>query len=1151
MEAVTGGITTVFAGLGGCITTFVPGGGFIINAIGCFITSVIFLWTRTWAIVNGITNQLKEWSLPIYNFVQTTGAYYNYIIEEVRVRTEGFPWWIRILLYFAWKALLIGRAAIRAFAYFIPYFITLVALTCIWRLFLYTYVMGLEENPGIYNETLALVWEGAKGLVNFFISVWNTFAFIVNLMLPLYYQFVSRYYMLGNILYEFICDILGIGTPFDSGFTTISRLATDISRIGEFADLPPVELPRFLTESSEDDMETLRRHLEDNLFFSTNSKDNNMLLAVGRGFRLVFATFVEVLFAVLEVYYTFTLIKLEFYLKLVGGAFDIVRFFTAVGNAACFGWNVGCGILEVLSLIFDQLFEQTGVNKILRDLGVPNGLVLSPCTDAELQASNTPCECSKYEGGMFSGRSPCPKDNYICVISKNNADSGKIRGDELTFTEYMEKGKARVKRTGPNTDKSLGCPHKFPSPPRNLQGRHLSAFGELIHPPCYSTCVEHQEDGLHWMFLQCGQTSIYLGPCDSHEKTPLRGRTLLSEEVRGRQLQKYNQYIPSDKVKMKEGYVIEGKEKYPIPLEYLFSTDPLPSHQPPKKGYIDFEAFQSILLKAEALRILPNKLGLKCDDQDLLTTQPSFHQTLYRLTCIIAKVFYTEKKPFTGSFLGEENRHLEGVEFTPWDRQKNVKWNKGGLSEPATPVASHPSVFAYFKPFTNIPNLYADPSLGPAQKIEAFHEHLIEVHHKFFLHGGRHKLSMVGRHRGLMKKVALNVTNAIFDALNEGGREIHLQRLEEAHGELKRRGLLTATGSDWNPGDPANLQMCGRKGHICPDGTCAKDNKLENCKWPDSYDALTVIRTVPFAVIIAAKSFNPRAFLQLTFDCWRKITADPSLDPSIALTNVNYIWAKDQVPPNVLYCFPMFPPLPMVPLITWDYKTFIANNCGGEFVNDHLFQRCNCPQYYTGQITEERLQQWLPGVPFSVFARLFNTMKAFQFLWTRVSPGWFAGIWQLLIGLFCNSSTCPELYYLFNATYADNNMSFGSNIFCIFMHAGSISFTVLFFLYPLFIFYMVAGELLWEIYSIIAEIVMILTSLCCQRIGAARRSRMTKRERIRIKNQLEHPEQRPPQRVQPAMPRIKASIQGALTSIANRMRRRRVDRESELTTPLV
>lgn len=1000
--------------LGACVGSYIPFAGTIFSALGMLLM-VAYFFGRTFIDILTVAvpslvrcyMYIRETVASVTNFINsnvslTLARIFPPIMtcwNKTMVCIEktfyfiSFPLVVQIVFFFLRRLRVIVYHLGTGIGKSLPFLLLFTVLSWLWYFIGYRYFLSIEQNPGKYSDIIALYWNAATDVANFFTGSINAIGTIVNPILPLTWSFQVSVFSLGKLFYDFITTAVGLSDVFYSipiSFQSLTSNSESLSGLGSIVQGAGRRFLEIYNETHnhtfDDDFNrgvdlignitTFGRLLQQQTTQSFLGEPSDAILAVSKSAYAITLSTLVVISAGINILFDVMYIILEILLKII---LDVgIPFWTVIINlltgGTCFSADPGCYIRHLL-------------NPLTEDLLIGN----IECIASDFSGSNVPCICSSSEGGPFTGLPPCPPPTYTCVSSTTEEGT-------IVWSQYSS-GSSFPLSTSPYKEKA--CKKSYPEQTAGTGRRFLSS--QQQNNKCYFTCEVNKgplKDDT-WMFEICNGLKIYKGKCNpdpkSHANGPLYHPLTSDERIR-----EYNRYKK-----------IFGKNSK---ISFNNNNNNNMMDNKPNKTTINMyskEMFFKMLEESEK-DIKKHHLDDGCDTANFQTPS-SFNDIIFSLLCL------TRKKVSVKSKKQESKRN----DF------------------------SH-----YIRPFQNIMEKQQSSSL--LNNMESFHGDLLEAHKKF----------MGPSSTSLKDKKPFSVKDSILP-------HIFIDPIKKMTG--KRRQLQTNTD---NLGVFSLGGACTSKGLLaCPSGNppCAPDNDLGKCKASNKIETEYILLLLPYYISTFFASIDIVSYFNNAVECYTSVYNNPDLNPA-SIKNMISISAQAaatgefKLPPNVKLCPGMLPFIPRVPTITWDWYTFLRDVCGEKLINNSPYQRCNCPQFFIGPDATDYLSMFLPGLPFAVYPRLWNTYKAFQILWTFVIPQWFSDLWGSIIYIFCGdsqSSYCSELLGVFNHLYALNGMTDAESIFCITLVSGSIWFTVCFILFPFFIISSYFTPCLWDIVSLV------------------------------------------------------------------------------------
>lgn len=1023
--------------LGACVGSYIPFAGTIFSALAMLLM-VAYFFGRTF--IDIVTVAVPSF-IRCYMYIRNTVASVtNFINSNVsltlaRVFPPLMTCWNKTMVcieknfYFVSfplvaQVVFFFLRRLRAIVYHLgiglgksfPFLLLFTVLSWLWYFIGYRYFLSIEQNPGKYSDIIALYWNAATDVANFFTGSINAIGTIINPMLPLVWSFQVSVFSLGKLMYDFITTAVGLSDVFYTvpiSFQAITSDSTSLSGIGSIVQGAG---RRFLEMYNETRNHTLEEDFYEGIQLIENitttgrllqqqttqdffGEPSDAVLSVSKSAYAITLSTVVVIAAGLNILFDVMYIILEVLLKII---LDVgVPFWTVVINlltgGTCFYADPGCYVRH--------LFNPLTKTLLIGDI---------ECTASDFSGTTVPCICSTSSGGPFPGLPPCPPPTYTCVSSTTAEGT-------LIWSQYSS-GSSIPLSSSP--DKQKACKKSYPSQTGGRRARRFLAvttdkenvsFLPPSSPPyhenggdgCYFTCEVNKgplKDDT-WMFEICQGLKVYKGKCDPNPKAHINGPVYhpLTTDERMREYMKYKKLFGKNN---RVSFIDRKKEQQQQQQQNDTTT---------MINMYSKEMFFRMLEEIE------NEIKHQHTDDGCaganFETPPTFNDMMFSFLCLTRKTM-------------------------PVKRFKNNNINTNDFSH-------------YIRPFQNI----AEKQQGSIiQNMESFHGDLLEAHKKF----------MGSSSSSLKDKKPFSAKDSIFTHL-------FIKQNGAVKDGKKRRSLQTNTD---NLGVFSLGGACTGQGLLaCPSGNppCAPDNDLGNCKASDKVEVEYILLLLPYYISTFFASIDIVSYFNDAVECYSDISTNPDLNPAsvknmISISALAAATGEFRLPPNVKLCPGMLPFIPRVPTIAWDWYTFLRDVCGEKLINNSPYQRCNCPQFFIGPDSTDYFSMFLPGLPFAVYPRLWNTYKAFQILWTYVIPDWFSNLWGSFIYIFCGTSQsqyCSELLGVFNHLYALDGMTDAESVFCIVLVTGSIWYTVCFILFPFFIISSYFTPCIWAIVSLV------------------------------------------------------------------------------------
>lgn len=971
------------------------------------------------------------------------------ILDNTPFYLQPFVWLIKKIFTIALLGLeLIGTT--------LPQIFVIILFLIFWYAIGYPFIMYIEDNPAEINDTINLFVELGKIFWNVIAGIINVILSIVTPILPFTWQFLTGLYHISCLLISFILSILKIepGIKVGSNFQPFNsiNLLVENSQLNTGFN-PKANLNSVYNDFDNrrlssnlyivEELNVMNRHLayiEENKVF-TKYYENGLYNwgSTGAGVMQLILLY---LFYIGEILFSIFYIFVEVILSAASILADvIVGIILIIPKIGCAGANFGCALTEgVVSIINDILLL---ISKI-----IPLGTITIPaCSEKDLGTID--CQCSLSEGGIFSGLPPCPSSTFECRITKNQ-----ITGQTL-YGEYKNNNGFPVTQS---EIASLGCPNSF---------RKLSLTEERI---CHTTCIYTENfgkkyDTYYWEVENCNDGKlVYKGAClpynvqDDHSKRKLQdiNQSIVLKQLHYSKFNQFNNdYLKSEKLKLQNDYNFKTKTK-----EKEKEQSTTESVQQTFK-YIQNAKINDIYYQTHCKKF--NGMDF------MLMTSTPFSEVIQSSICY-----------FRGLMIAQSSNQSKLKHRNLKESHKNITlnadlWYIGPKEQDQQTTLSKSILTYYIKPFSQASKRIYENNLHPLRQLEEFHDDLIHAHKNYLNAVNPTIKTMVGTSKGFYTKWALNVTNRILgnhvewskSNINEKSQRDYFKMTKDDEPGIYRRHLQSNV---LNTGEIVSL--CGSVGYLCPDGTCAPNGNPKKCQIPQEATIGSVIRSIPHFFLSKFEEIDVRLFFNDVLDCWFDITQNPEKNPVNGFRDgLIKIFDADPTnyPPNIRFCFPMIPPIPTVPYITWSWNKFIAQTFGTNDLSNNFVQQYVCPHYAGGYRANDIFSQWISGVSFSIYSRLYYGLTAVDFLIASVTPAFLSEIWTMFISFFfCNPSVCPAVANFFNYDYASGGQSVGTNVFCIILHSGSMIFCS-FFVYVVYIVIFFARRFLWAISSLISD----------------------------------------------------------------------------------
>ncbi len=1058
-----------------------------IRACGPLVIAAVAVIGEIFSFVNGylltflnyISETFQSLELPTSRILQSISTILASTSKEIHKRIfKSTPIYFKPVIYFVDVGIEFTYLLIDFISKTFPHQVRIFILLLIWYWPMGQFGMYIEENPLASNDTVQVFYLAFKGIWIFVSSILNVAIFIYDLLLPFIWFGVTSSVYLLTLLVAHVGLALGLIPSLKSlvYFDPIKHIEIifsnnlEGSKLGDTLNLNSNSKTStniglstrnlMLWESTHPYINhelargrsMLSAVIDDNPVFANNLQSD--LYAISSFSFGTVQIILVVILSVLEFLFDIFYIWLDYMLFYAATLrIILVTIIPYFGKAVCAFSNFGCAINEIVTDLINKIIESFG-------LGNPQS---GGCSAAELD--DVPCQCSLQEGGLFKNRVPCSPALYSCIQETQT-------NGQVLYKELLDGQSTGL--TG-NANAKVGCPNSFQSIPRRALSTmcFYSCIVQIKHP---LLPMQHH-DG--WHIQVCGNHKYYLGHCHSD------GTSLIQNEDL-RKLYDKNEDL---------GYMYFSKLKTIVPNEhFIYDEVPPPMHgnpsfTPETKESLFTKPFKKIYEELSSISL--DQIGLENDvymktaclsppieDHDLTFSELLFIPIVQQTLCTFRKYTYfyqahTSKKKKGRSLKDYSISAEDWFNFAGYEEQAGEKQETSNSK-----TASH----FYARPMGKLLRNLLNENLNALQILELFHTDLIDAHKAYLYHLDPDMITLVGFGRGLYTKTALSFLNhamnqTVHHALSAEDRyKEHFIGPTEMHQKGIFRRFMLSNNEDLGYA----VSLCGYRGYLCPDGvTCAINGNPRTCKPCETYSAWCTFRTIPHIINTGFEEINIGLFFSDAVACWRDISANPEKNPLRGLISGKIlIW--DQNPQfynkDIRYCPGLTPPLPLIPLLTWDYLKYIGEVCGENNPGASL-KKCACPQYTSPAESGNTFTDWLWGLPVAVKARITNCNTAIRYRLVNYIPSFISELWTMLVNFFyVNSQADPELAYALDWKYNQYNLSPENNDFCMGIHTASIYFGLSFFYYPLVIFMLYGRKLAWVPVRIPLDIVYYITA---------------------------------------------------------------------------
>ena len=758
---------TIMAVLQGIVFIF----SYILSLFSCVITYVMAFFGFFYDKIMIGWRYIHDFTVTSIKTLKGTSKVVKRVLDAIhRSFTTKSPWWVRLIAYYMRKVMDIFLLTLQFLGNSISYIIMLFVMGILWYFIFYPYVLYIEDNPAIVGTIIDQYSIMISSIVNFFIDIYNGFRGFYNHILPLVWMTEIEIYKYGYLIVEFVKSL--IGAPNGFGYTGQDSVRDDT------------------------------RNLADNPVFSdsattTSSAGEEVWIFVVR----VISSLVEVLFTVIFILVEHVLKRI---VTLKNAALQLVRLFDNLSCGSASDSAGACLFLEFLIVAMEILLIP--LNAILHTFG-QQPLRIPGCTDGSLVGVD--CTCSAKEGGVFSGQSACPIPEYTCY------DAVDVDGNMMWSETEVCTGSTSCNSQQPrreSTDKTIGCPHTYGQVTPTTGARLLTGIITdrrslmKFYPTtlkCKNSCIKSAKLDYGWKFEICGSQKTYIGKCTEEKSRRNLPGEFLGVDVAQNDLNAYIKWSNDKKVSSIRVPSIKKEEK-PKPISK--------------------DVFQQIVLYVEKLKVDNSDLGLECNHASYTSYIPDsinfFPSILFDGVCIMKKMLSVT--PATETFKRNLNTEEDPDDlmkiFTPWDRETDISWDPDGHPVDRQIQPTERSISdIYMEPITIFYSNFDNPDKPFIQKLDEFHESLINTHSEF-----------IGKKRpekGIFTSIMVNITKHFTARKQKEVTDLKLA-VEERHqitniakkpieGRRKLNHLTT---------------YCPEGAYPCPNGECDLTGTGNNCK---------------------------------------------------------------------------------------------------------------------------------------------------------------------------------------------------------------------------------------------------------------------------------------------------------------------------------
>lgn len=1025
-----------------------------IGLFGCVYETVGTLVLYPMNFFTFILNFLSKGALPCSRSLMSIGYMikdlYNRLYESVFTNT---PSYLKPFVYLMVKIYKIGYLSIELIGVLLPQIWNYGWALAFWYTIGAPYLVYVEENPSRANDTIEVFVRAFALMLNTVIGVADIVITVYDVVLPVWWQIVWFSYQYGYLLVQYVGHAVGLVpsiqyfTYYDP-FNDIARtfmlpqddLASGSSELrGEIKRKLDEAIPHLLWESIDESLNIELRHfrrqmlsISDNPVFSQYGQNPTFNLgassaAVAQTILIILVRGFEVLGDMFYIFFEIMLINLTLFASVW------IALLSLIPKGMCASKNPGCAVQEAGISVLEDFVKAIQLDKLTGPINIPG------CSPQTL--GDVPCTCSVEEGGIYRSLPPCDSPFYNCLVQPGDKGA-------LYFSQNQDgQSNTVVKSTSPG----LGCPSSYNA--ASSTGRLLSRSTK-----CHHTCIIFDKDAFTqygWEFKICGDDRYFIGSCTEGNKRTQRDdtrRSLLSNPS-------YNKiYMEKLKSISPEGWTYKDIKDFPAQKKPMTPES--------------FTTIDSIMGSISSYSSI-NDAFLNSVCKGIRTTDFPLGENVYYSEVIQTTICLIR------AYLKKDN--METRRKTSEDVKvpslEDLYINTGSEEGPELPKSA---LHFYMKPFIDAGDSMLKEHKNPLQILEVFHLSMIHAHKSYVKQFNPDHVSPIGSTRGLLPMMVATLSNVYvnksLDHMEEYKERIKLGHnvdmfkytTVDEHGYFRRNMLSNA----YNSGRLSSI--CGFDGYSCPDGTCAPNGDPRKCQACQDYTTSCILKSIPHAINTGFEGIDIAFIFTGWGECWRDITLNPNRSPLQAFIDGKIkIFGVDPItwPSNIRFCFPLTPPLPLLPQFTWSYLKFIAQICGDNSVSNGNVGSCMCEQYGMEVSISNTYTEYVVGLKSASIARLNKSIVGLSYIFSRFVPPYLSSVWTSLVTFFyCFPEECPRLAFLFDYEYNNYGQSEVANLICFFANSMSFLYSYLFFYVPLVIFFLYARKLSWELSTLVTDI---------------------------------------------------------------------------------
>lgn len=238
--------------------------------------------------------------------------------------------------------------------------------------------------------------------------------------------------------------------------------------------------------------------------------------------------------------------------------------------------------------------------------------------------------------------------------------------------------------------------------------------------------------------------------------------------------------------------------------------------------------------------------------------------------------------------------------------------------------------------------------------------------------------------------------------------------------------------------------------YSCPGGQYVDLDQLSNCPFPTNWTTLTTTKYAFYTFASLQYELDINYLFQGVVECYALYTTNTEKDPTLIGNIFDLALGKKQ-PSDFTYCFPLFPPIPFIPPLTWSFKAWAKSDLCAAPIGST--SPCDCKDYYTTKSLYDYKQPWTSVSREYIRERIWNSWKIIQ-LGITIVLGWLIDpIWQTIWTILFFLYPTPQLIYAFNKEFVTGGMTEKNYSFCAAINIGSFVWFFIFVIWPFIVFF--------------------------------------------------------------------------------------------------